>query len=391
MHQTAANNISMRAALALGLLALCFLPPGACEDEKATPNPKTFRGHPKDYEKLSHHILNSGSEEPSNEMHVCSKWKSNEAILQVSNTTMKYLTSSVSTGLIPAVYIAVIMVGIPANAITLWMLFFRTRAGGTSVFYINLAISDCLFCIMLFFKISYHLKGNHWVFGETMCRAMTVAFYGNMYCSILLLMCISISRYLAIVHPFLYRSLAKRRYAILQCVLVWAVVFVYMLPFTITKQSYQLDELNVSTCHDVQNACNTSSTFHFYYYIFLAVFGFLVPLAIIIFCCISIIRTLSTHDQKWYWYVKMTVLILTIFAVCFTPSNIILIIHQVKYYYTSTDDLYFYYLIALCLSSLNSCLDPFLYFFMSKMTGQTRNYVAMFKMSEKAQLQCSSE
>ncbi|XP_069483552.1 proteinase-activated receptor 3 isoform X2 [Ambystoma mexicanum] len=316
---------------------------------------------------------------------------SNRAILQVSNTTMKYLTSSLSTRLIPAVYITVVLVGIPSNAITLWLLFFRTRLAGTSILYINLALSDCLFCIMLSFKIAYHLNGNDWIFGEAMCRAMTVTFYGNMYCSILILMCISISRYLAIVHPFLYRSLEKRRCAIIQCTLVWAIVFLCMLPFSITKQSYYLDALNVSTCHDVQNACETSSGFQFYYYIFLAVFGFLVPLAIIIFCCSSIIRTLSTYDQKWFWYVKMTLLILTIFAVCFTPSNIVLIIHQVKYYYTSADDLYFYYLVTLCLSSLNSCLDPFLYFFMSKINDQSTSYITMFKISRDAQIRCSTE
>nr|XP_033785204.1 proteinase-activated receptor 3 [Geotrypetes seraphini] len=342
---------------------------------------RTFKGIPvRDSELLPNHII-EGLEEDK-----CSLQKSHAARLQVSNATMEYLTSSLSTRLIPVVYIAVVLIGVPANAITLWMLFFHVRSVCTAIFYTNLAISDFLFCIMLPFKIAYHLNGNHWQFGEIMCRVMSVVFYGNMYCSILLLMCISISRYLAIVHPFVYRGLPQRTFAVSLSVLVWIIVFMYMLPFFITKQEYHLEELNISTCHDVHNACDTISRLKFYYFIFLAVFGFLIPLAVIVFCYVSIIRTLSTYDQKWFWYVKITILILTIFTICFTPSNILLIIHHVKYYQDNTDDLYFFYIIALCLSSLNSCLDPFLYFLMSRIKDHA-NYRTILKISRDVQIE----
>ena len=105
----------------------------------------------------------------------------------------------------------------------------------TTIFYINLAIVDFLFCATLPFKIAYHLNGHNWVFGEVLCRATTVIFYGNVYCSILILASISISRCLAIVHPFTYQGLPKRTYASITCGLVWAAVFLYMLPFFILK------------------------------------------------------------------------------------------------------------------------------------------------------------
>ncbi|XP_006027144.2 proteinase-activated receptor 3 [Alligator sinensis] len=310
----------------------------------------------------------------------CSSGKSNDSTLKVNNTTIQYLNSSLSTKLIPAVYLTVVLLGIPSNTITLWMLFFRIRSVCTAIFYTNLAISDLLFCIMLPFKIAYHFNGNNWIFGEVMCRTMTAIFYGNMYCSILLLSCISISRYVAIIHPFTYRSLPKRTYAILVCCTVWAIVFLYMLPFYITKQSYCLEQLNICTCHDVQNAMESLS-FRFYYFICLAFFGFVIPLTITVFCYIAIIQTLNIYEQKWLWYVKISLLTLTIFAICFIPSNIILIVHHVNYYYNKRDDLYFFYLIALCLSSLNSCLDPFLYFLMSKVKDQSNIYLTMVKIS----------
>ncbi|XP_056396362.1 proteinase-activated receptor 3 [Hyla sarda] len=296
----------------------------------------------------------------------------------INNATLSYLTSSTSTKLIPAIYILVILIGIPSNAIVLKMLFSRARTVCTAIFYTNLAISDLLFCLVLPFKAAYHLNGNNWIFGEGMCRIVTIFFYGNMHCSILLLMCISISRYIALVHPFIYRSLPKRTCALLMCTLVWITVLIFMIPFFINRQTYKLEKPPIVTCNDVYET--SADAFQFFYFISLAVFGYLIPFSVIAFSYFSIIKTLGANDQKWYHYLKITVLLLVIFAVCFTPSNIILIIHQVRYYYTTMDDLYGIYLIALCFSSLNSCLDPFLYFLMSEITKPSNKYATIHKL-----------
>ncbi|KAM4879462.1 proteinase-activated receptor 3 isoform 2-T2 [Sylvia borin] len=343
---------------------------------------KTFRGvFPRDYDYIPPHAIEGETTTIHIRENKCTSKRSNNdsTLTQVSNTTLEYLTSSLSTKLIPAVYLTAVLLGVPSNAVVLWMLLFRIRSVCTAVLYTNLAASDLLFCLMLPFKIAYHLNGNNWVFGEAACRAATAVFYGNMYCSILLLTCISISRYVAIAHPFTYKSLPKRAYAIAACAAVWAVVFLYMLPLALMQQSYHVGQLGIYTCHDVQSACETVSSFQFYYYVSLVVLGFLAPLATIVFCYVSIIRTLKT--QEWFWYVKVSLLILTIFAVCFVPSNVILIVHHVNYYYYKRDGLYSFYLIALSLSSLNSCLDPFLYFLMSKIRNQSKTYLTMVKIS----------
>ncbi|XP_077318740.1 proteinase-activated receptor 3-like [Lithobates pipiens] len=302
----------------------------------------------------------------------------------VNNSTLAYLRSSTSTKLIPSMYIIVILIGIPANTLILWMLFSKTRTVCTAIFYTNLAISDLLFCLMLPFKAAYHLNGNNWIFGEAMCRVVTICFYGNMYCSILLLMCISVSRYVAIVHPFLYRSLPKRTCAIFLCCYVWITVLMFMMPFFTKQQTYNLKELQLLSCNDIYET--SADKFQLYYFISLAVFGYLVPFTMIIFCNFSIIRTLETQDQKQFMYLKITILLLLIFTLCFTPSNIILIIHQVNYHYNNKDELYGSYLIALCFSSLNSCLDPFLYFLMSEITKLSKKHSEMNKVSNDTQM-----
>ncbi|KAM5192995.1 proteinase-activated receptor 3 [Mantella aurantiaca] len=302
----------------------------------------------------------------------------------VSNATLAYLRGSTSTKLIPALYIIVILIGIPANTLILRMLFSKTRTVCTAIFYTNLAISDLFFCLMLPFKVAYHLHGNNWIFGETMCRVVTICFYGNMYCSILLLMCISVSRYVAIVHPFIYRSLPKRTCAVLLCCFVWVIVIMFMIPFFTKKQTYSLKELKLISCSDIYDI--SSDAFQFYYFISLAVFGYLIPFTVIMFCYVSIIRTLGTQEQKRFTYLKITILLLLIFALCFTPSNIILILHQVNYHYSYKDGLYGSYLLALCFSSLNSCLDPFLYFLMSEITKLSKTYSEMKKVSNETHM-----
>lgn len=290
--------------------------------------------------------------------------------LRVNNATMGYLRSSLSTKVIPAIYILVFVIGVPANIVTLWKLSSRTKSICLVIFHTNLAIADLLFCVTLPFKIAYHLNGNDWVFGEVMCRVTTVAFYGNMYCAILILTCMGINRYLATVHPFTYRKLPKRNFTLLMCGVVWVMVVLYMLPLAILKQEYHLVQPGITTCHDVHDTCESPSPFQFYYFVSLALFGFLIPFVVSVFCYTTLIHKLNAQDRKWLRYIKAVLFILVIFTICFAPTNIILIIHHANYYYSNTDSLYFMYLIALCLGSLNSCLDPFLYFIMSKIVDQ---------------------
>ncbi|XP_072462485.1 proteinase-activated receptor 3 [Notamacropus eugenii] len=348
---------------------------------KPTVGIKTFRGAPPSYYEKIPDFAVEGWTETTPTKEKCAKEKSSIVTLRVNNNTIGYLTSSLSTKLIPAIYIVVFAVGVSANTATLWMLYFQAKSISMNIFYINLSVADLLFCVTLPFKIAYHLHGNNWIFGEVMCRMTTAVFYGNMYCTTLLLACISISRYLAVVHPFTYRGLKKRTYAMLACSLVWVALFLCMVPLFITKQVYYLDQLGISTCHDVHNTWEMMSPFHLYYFIFLAFVGFVIPLVVIIFCYTSIIWTLKAYDQKWFWYIKVSLLILVIFTICFTPSNLLLITHHVNYHNNNVDDLYFSYLIALCLGSLNSCLDPFLYFLMPKITDRSSVYMTIVKTS----------
>uniref|UniRef100_A0A8C2PVQ2 G-protein coupled receptors family 1 profile domain-containing protein n=1 Tax=Cyprinus carpio TaxID=7962 RepID=A0A8C2PVQ2_CYPCA len=75
----------------------------------------------------------------------------------------------------------------------------------------HLACVDLLFTLLLPLKIHYQLNASDWVFGEAACRVISAAYYCNMYCSILLMMCMSVDRLLAVVFPIASLTWRKAR------------------------------------------------------------------------------------------------------------------------------------------------------------------------------------
>ncbi|XP_038634194.1 proteinase-activated receptor 3-like [Scyliorhinus canicula] len=283
----------------------------------------------------------------------------------VLNESGKYhLTSSITTALTPALYIIIFVIGLPTNGMAVYNLITKVQRLPSTIFLINLAAADLLLILVLPFKISYHLLGNDWLFGEGLCRAMTAFFYGNMYCSILLLTFISIDRYFALVRPFLSRRFRDNGFAVCCCLLIWLIVTASMIPFLTQQQTYLIQDLNVTTCHDVLPR-ELQSGYFFYYFVCLVVFEFLIPCFVTIFCYVSIIKKLMINDDKYAKAIRAMVLVLIVYLVCFTPSNIILLIHHSEYRLWDSSELYLFYMLCLVLSTFNNCIDPFIYYYIS--------------------------
>ncbi|XP_067824705.1 proteinase-activated receptor 3-like [Heptranchias perlo] len=285
----------------------------------------------------------------------------NKTINTFNDSAMQHLRSEVTTVLIPCFYLMVLIIGLPANGLALWVLVTRIKKLSSTIFLMNLALADLLLTLSLPFKISYHLLGNDWVFGEGLCRGSSALFYGNVYSSTLLLTCISADRYLGVVHPFLSKELRSKKSVYCVCGVVWVLVVLSMVPLYITNQSYKIHTLNITTCNDALLE-KTMNGYIFYYFICLVVFGFVIPCLISVFCYVSVISTLILNDEKYVHVIKVTVLVLLVFLVCLTPFNVILLI-QVP---THSSDLYFYYMICLALSTFNNCIDPFIYYYISE-------------------------
>ncbi|XP_066568060.1 proteinase-activated receptor 2 isoform X2 [Amia ocellicauda] len=250
-----------------------------------------------------------------------------------------------------------------------WVFLFRTKKKHPAAIYMaNLAISDLLFVIWLPLKIAYHLNGNNWIYGEGLCKVLVGFFYGNMYSSILFITCLSVQRYWVIVHPLSHQR-KNNQIAVGVSITIWILIWVSTTPLYLYDQTVKLSNPNITTCHDVNRQADINNLFG--YFITMGIFAFFIPAVLCMVAYILMFRTLTdsmTDENIGKKRRKAVVLIITtlvMFLVCFTPSNLLLIIHYSLLRQGMVNNGYGFYIVSLCLASMNSCLDPFVYYFVS--------------------------
>lgn len=329
--------------------------------------PRTFKGDPVPVFETNIFLVPNGTQAPLSS-------RPPPALRSLSSGAVDFLRGPLSTRVIPVVYVLAIAVGIPANVAILCTLASKIRKVSSAILYCSLAVSDLFLLVSLFFKACYHLHGNHWVLGEAACRVVTACFYGNLYCSAQTLACISIKRYLAVVHPFMYKRLPKRMCAAWASVAVWGVFGAAVVPELLIQQSYWLPEVGLVTCHDVLPLDHDSHVFLLYYNLFLTLLGLLAPLLVTVVCFARIVCELNRSHHDWATYIRASSLVFAIFLLCFAPAAALHLLHHVRLFADGSESLYVPFKVAVCLCCLHACLDPFLFLLMSKSAGSTLRF-----------------
>ncbi|XP_068445760.1 P2Y purinoceptor 4-like [Clinocottus analis] len=274
--------------------------------------------------------------------------------------------------LLPVSYSLVFVVGLVLNATALW-LFLKMRPWNPStVFMFHLAMSDFLYVLSLPTLIYYYANRSHWPFGVAACKIVRFLFYANLYCSILFLTCISVHRYLGICHPIKTLTTVKPRHAHLVCGMVWAVVSVCLVPNLIFVTTSRRD--NDTLCHDTTSQEAFEEYVDYSSVVMVLLFG--VPFMVIVVCYCLMARTLcrprrglsasQKGDASRQKSIKLIIVVLVVFAVSFVPFHVT----RTLYYTSRVLDLNceflnivnFTYKITRPLASINSCIDPILYF-----------------------------
>ncbi|XP_073680087.1 cysteinyl leukotriene receptor 2 [Garra rufa] len=282
----------------------------------------------------------------------------------------------------PSAYILIFVLGLVGHSLSVCVFFsqWRTQKGFTpvSVLMVNLLVSDLMLVSSLPLRVSYYMLNSHWIFGHVTCQVISYVFYLNMYSSVYFLVALNILRYLALVRPYLYIRIQTHYVAGIVCALIWLFMGFACSPLLFTQKKphdessfrcLELAEDNVDQLLLINNV-----TFPV---------GFVFPLVVVIFCSVLVAKNLLTPSPALgrtrpcrKKACAVVIISLGIFLVCFLPYHIVRTIFlttendaQTNGYKNSCDFLLVVRkaaVIAHCLCTANSCLDPILFFFVGE-------------------------
>uniref|UniRef100_A0A3Q3GX64 Lysophosphatidic acid receptor 6b n=1 Tax=Labrus bergylta TaxID=56723 RepID=A0A3Q3GX64_9LABR len=293
--------------------------------------------------------------------------------------SFKCLNDDFKYPLYSSVFSVVFVIGLIFNTVAVYIFACTLKLRNeTTTYMMNLVVSDSLFVLSLPFRIAYFVKGE-WLFGSVLCKISVALFYTNMYSSILFLTCISVDRFLAIVHPFRSQIIRTKRNAKLACCTVWVLVL--------------SGGITTGFLLDTTSPINANSSAHYCFenyskkqwkaelskvVVFIETVGFIIPLLLNVFCSAMVLRTLGKPQAisrggnlNKTKILRMIIVHLLLFCFCFIPYNINLIFYalvrsNILKGCDAEDVVRTIYPIALCIAVTNCCFDPVIYYFTSE-------------------------
>ncbi|XP_062421096.1 G-protein coupled receptor 183 [Pungitius pungitius] len=342
--------------------------------------------------------------------------------------------------LFPIFYSVVFIISACGNSLVLYVICQRKQKfNSTSVYLVNLALSDSLFTLALPARIVYYIRHFDWPFGDLLCRLTTLLFYANTYagnaggfclltfrlstldvvcletsmflhllqsqlrhCSTFMISgyylwncvfglavtsllslpgigfmtCISLDRYLAVVHPHRLQCLRSARVVRGVSYVVWALVSLEVAPLLF--HSMLREDQGRRTCMEYLNLEGSRLTP--YLLLLACAASFCCPLAVIGGCYAKInlkLRaaaepgSLTAASRRNRRVNAIILLILLTFTVCFGPYhlNVMQFMSRKIHHQVTCEELRAFKVslqITVSLMNFNCCLDPVIYFFAIK-------------------------
>ncbi|NXM85251.1 P2Y12 protein, partial [Oenanthe oenanthe] len=283
--------------------------------------------------------------------------------------------SRISQVIFPLLYTFLFLVGIPMNGLAMWVFFKISSKSNFIIFLKNTVISDLLMTLTFPFKILSDAKLVSWVLRGFVCQVSQVVFYFTMYISILFLGLITVDRYQKAASPFRSSSPRSLLAAKLLATAVWLSMFALSLPNMILNNKKK-------TPKSVRKCALLKSEFGLVWHevvTYICQLIFWVSLAVIVVCYILISRELYKSYRRTRCTGKASkktvnlkvFIIIAVFFICFVPFHFTRIpytLSQTRAVFDCSAQNTLFYLkeTTLWLTSLNACLDPFIYFFLCK-------------------------
>lgn len=269
------------------------------------------------------------------------------------------------------IYIAIFLLAVPGNLLVGWVIgTSRQTLIPSDVYLFHLTIADGLLALTIPFSAVNEVKG--WLFGDFMCKLHSLVIEANFYTSILFLACISVDRYLVIVHASESIQSRQRMCSRRVSAGVWALGLALALPALFNDATRLNHDSEWMICNEAFDIGSTSLWRHTTRG-FRHVFGFLLPLVVMITCySITIARLLRTRGFKKHRAMKVIIAVVIAFLLCWMPYHITLIVDTLIRYGLVPNGCALRrgvnraLVITITLALSHSCINPFLYAFVGE-------------------------
>ncbi|XP_029963611.1 C5a anaphylatoxin chemotactic receptor 1 [Salarias fasciatus] len=257
-------------------------------------------------------------------------------------------------------YALVVLVGVPGNAIVVWVTGFCMQRSVTSIWFLNLALADLLCCLSLPLLMVPLAHDDHWHFGPLACTLVKGSFSLVMYCSVLQLVLISADRLLLVTRPVWCQNNRRPRAAAYGCVAVWILSLVASVPrFVYAREIAAGGHKRECVMAYTRRSVWPVTALRF-------VMAFIVPFLVIVGCHLVVYcraeRGMTRGRTRSKRTLRVIVAVILSFFLCWLPLHIV----DCLLLATPADSprrphLYLAHVLAVCLAYANSCLNPLLY------------------------------
>lgn len=258
---------------------------------------------------------------------------------------------------LPCMYLTVFICGLVGNSLVLVIyIFYQKQKSLTDMFLMNLPLADLVFvCTLPFWA---YTVTHEWVFGKIMCQILLGIYTLNFYTSMLILICITVDRFIAVVRATkAYNQKAKwMSWGKAICVSTWVVSLLISLPQIIYGNVSRLDFCVCGYDEAISTVVLATQM----------TLGFFLPLFIMTVCYSVIIKTLlHARGFQNHKSLKIILLVLAVFLLTQTPYNLVKLIGSTSWEYHAMTSFSSAVMVTEAIAYLRTCLNPVLYAFVS--------------------------
>ncbi|XP_077863317.1 RYamide receptor-like [Saccoglossus kowalevskii] len=270
-------------------------------------------------------------------------------------------------------YSVAALLALIGNVVVILVLCFSERnRTDLNKFLINLAVSDltmAIFCIP--FSFVQAMLG-YWIFGKEMCKLVAFVQQVSVTVSIYTLTAIGIDRYFAVMYPMrkrLYKQSSK-----IAIILIWTVslsLAIVQLVFVQAKQYQVSEETFMAICGERWTRDSTGIV----YELFIFTIAYIIPLCVLGYTYTQVALRLwgrhipgnadrtrdLTHAKSKRKVIKMLLLLVLLFCICWLPLNILNIVSRFRLKTINIGAVHISYFCAHWLAMSNSFVNPIVY------------------------------